>query len=183
MQEQDQWYVAVDGKTLEGTYSTEEVRQLLGEHRGKNVRVWRTGMADWADPSTLPEFHHATPAPPEAADTPAAHKAGFFRSLFDFRFEHMIALRVVPVLYGLIMVVITLIGLGYLAVGMFTAIVGITQGRESALGGMLIALVILIAVPIGWLIYAIFARLWCEILIVIFKIHENLNTIARKHGS
>jgi hypothetical protein len=63
----DTWHVVVDGEQLPGQYEREQVEELLTKYTGKQVRVWKAGMAAWADPATLPEFPAPAPAPAPAA--------------------------------------------------------------------------------------------------------------------
>ncbi len=90
---------------------------------------------------------------------------GFFRKLFDTSFSEFITPTIIRVLYILILVMITI---GALIV----FIAGLARGGSGAL-------VSLIVVPIGYLIYVILARVYMEILIVLFRIHESAAEIAR----
>jgi hypothetical protein len=91
---------------------------------------------------------------------------GFFQSLFDVSFSSLITTRVIKFIYILTMV---LIGLGALvfAISAFAAdpIVGI--------------FVLLIVAPLGALVYIVYARVFLEIIIAIFRIMEtNVELVA-----
>ncbi|MEO6324853.1 MAG: DUF4282 domain-containing protein [Thermoanaerobaculia bacterium] len=58
----EMWNVAVDGAQLPGEFDGVQVRELLARHAGQQIRLWTPGMADWADPVTLPQFKEE-PAP------------------------------------------------------------------------------------------------------------------------
>lgn len=108
----------------------------------------------------------ATPAPPPPPQPPAEQprRYGFFESLMDTTFDHLITPTMIRFLYIVAMV---LIALGALAVI-------IAAFAESAGGGV----VALILVPIFALIYLIVTRLWLELVIVIFKIRDATEEVA-----
>jgi hypothetical protein len=108
----------------------------------------------------------ATPAPPPPPQPPerAPRGDGFFESLMDTRFDHLITPTMIRFLYIAAMV---LIALGALAVI-------IAAFAESAGGGV----IALILVPIFALIYLIVTRLWLELVIVIFKIRDATEEVA-----
>ena len=105
---------------------------------------------------------------PSAAESAALAK-GFFAGLFDFSFETFVALKVIKVLYGIFLLVLALGILG----GIGAAIISIFQGSILAGLGMLIAL------PIGALVYLVMGRVCFELIIVAFKIAEDADEIAR----
>jgi hypothetical protein len=94
---------------------------------------------------------------------------GFFRSLFDFSFSSFITTKVIRALYVLLVIVISLVALVWF-------IAGLASGKA---GGILIAL---IAVPIGYVLYLVFARIWLEFLIVVFRIGEDIRAIRLEGG-
>lgn len=90
---------------------------------------------------------------------------GFFSSLFDINFNSLITPRLIKVLYVLIMVVI----------GLFALIMVISAFAADAGIGVLTLFVL---APLGALVYLIFARVYLELIIVIFKIRESLDGMA-----
>jgi Domain of unknown function (DUF4282) len=90
----------------------------------------------------------------------------FFSRLFDFTFTTSVAPSLIKILYILSLIAI---GLGLL----FIVIGGFTQG-------FLTGLVALVFGAVGALIYVILARLWLEIVIVLFRIEEYTERIANK---
>lgn len=108
----------------------------------------------------------STPAPPPPSQPPGrpVRRDGFFESLMDTRFDHLITPTMIRFLYIIAMV---LIALGALAVI-------IAAFAESAGGGI----IALILVPIFALIYLIVTRLWLELVIVIFKIRDATEEVA-----
>jgi hypothetical protein len=90
----------------------------------------------------------------------------FFTRLFDFTFTHFVTPSLIKILYILSLIVI---GLGFLVI----VIAGFTQGFLNGLLGLIFG-------GIGAVIYVILARLWLEIVIVLFRIEENTERIANK---
>ncbi len=109
------------------------------------------------------------PAPTPGSNLSAALSKGFLAGLFDFTFETFVALKVIKVLYGLFLLILALGILGFLG----AAIVSIFQGQILAGLGMLIAL------PIVALVYLVMGRVYFELIIVMFKIAEDADEIAR----
>ena len=94
------------------------------------------------------------------------HERGFLSALFDTSFSELITTKVIKVLY-----VIAIIGAGLVALGYIIA-----AFTHSAGAGVLVLLVS----PILFIVYVIIARIWLEVLIVIFRISEDVKRIADK---
>ena len=88
--------------------------------------------------------------------------------MFDFSFTEFITTKLIKFLYGLGMLLGALMALGLI-------ITGFTQ---SAIVGILF----LILSPLVFLLYVIGARVWLEIVIVIFRIAEHTADIAKNTG-
>jgi hypothetical protein len=78
-------------------------------------------------------------------------------------FESMLTPKIITAVYWLLLILCVFGGIG----SMFSGYQGFTFG--GFLGGL--------AIMLGG---AIGARIWCELLIVLFKIHENIRKIADK---
>jgi len=77
-----------------------------------------------------------------------------------FFFDAMLTPKLITLIYWLLLLVAVISGLGIMFSGMsFT----------SFIGGLL-------TIIIG----ALFARIWCELLIVLFKINDNIRRLADK---
>ena len=76
-----------------------------------------------------------------------------------FFFEQMLTPKIITVVYWLMLISVLISGI-------------VTMFAQYG-GGFLTGLGIIIGGAIG-------ARIWCELLIVLFKIHENLQKIANK---
>lgn len=95
---------------------------------------------------------------------------GFFGSLFDFSFDNFIAPKLVKFLYVLALILISLFSVIYIIVG-FAAM---ASGEDA---GALYGLIIIIFTPIGWFLFVMGARLQLELVIVMFKISEDIKDI------
>ena len=90
----------------------------------------------------------------------------FLSRLFDFSFETFITTSVIRVLYILFVVVSGLVALGWF----------IALAARGGAGGLMLGLII---APIAFILYVMMARIWLELVIVIFRIAEDINVIAR----
>ena len=93
---------------------------------------------------------------------------GFFGSLFDVSFKSLAMTKIIKVLY-----ILLLIGLGLAALFLI--------GNAAQEGGSE-ALVTIIAVVIGFLLYLMYIRLALEALIVLFNIGQNTAELVRLQG-
>ncbi len=119
----------------------------------------------------------ADPRPPlgypggAAAAGPGGGSAkGFLASLFDFSFSSFVATRVVKVLYVLIVVIAGLYALGLLALGF----------RAGTVVGLLFLLVVC---PLVFIVFVAVYRVLLEVMVVIFRMAEDLAEIRRRGGS
>jgi hypothetical protein len=109
----------------------------------------------------------STPAPPPPPQPPVEQPRrsdGFFESLMDTRFDHLITPTMIRFLY---IVAIVLLALGTLAI--------VIAGFAESGGAGILALIL---APIFALIYLIVTRLWLELIIVIFKIRDATEEVA-----
>ena len=91
---------------------------------------------------------------------------GFFGSLFDLSFTEFITTRIIKLLF-----ILAIIGSGLGALGIV-----VTASRA---GGAAIALGIILA-PIVFFLYVLCARIWLELIIVIFRIAENTGRLVEQ---
>lgn len=187
------WFVSVNNQQLPGDHGVEEVKSLMMQHKGSRILVWTTGMAQWSDPATLPQFQVAGPVPPPMVPPPMVpppygappfgsdeikKKMGLLGTLFDFSFNHFATLKILPIIYIIMMVVI---GLGVLGVIIAVGGMGIIQGIRFSSGTMVFTgLLAIILAPVGGIIYLAIFRIWFEIVIVLFKMKESIDTLAEK---
>jgi hypothetical protein len=89
---------------------------------------------------------------------------GFFGGLFDLTFTEFVTIRVIKVLF-----VLAIIISGVFAVGILIA---------GFAGGAARGLLALIGAPIVFLLYVLGARIWLEVIIVLFRIAENTGKLV-----
>ena len=87
--------------------------------------------------------------------------------LFDLSFTEFVTTRVIKILF--------MIGIVFAAIGVLALIIG---GFNAGIGkGMLF----LILSPIVFFLYVLLARIWCEIIIVMFRIAENTGKLVEQN--
>jgi len=91
---------------------------------------------------------------------------GFLGSLFDLSFTEFITTRVIKVLFILAII--------------FSAIEAVLMIVWGFGGGALTGILLLIISPIVFLVFVILARVWLELVIVIFRIAENTGRLAER---
>ncbi len=89
---------------------------------------------------------------------------GFFGKLFDLSFSEFITISIIKVLY-VIAIIGSAIGAVVLLIG------GFTKGVGAAIVGIILA-------PLVFLLYVLMARVWMELIIVLFKIADNTGKMA-----
>ena len=101
---------------------------------------------------------------------PGGGKTGFVRALFDLSFENMVATKVIKVLYVLFLF---LLGLGMVG-GVISAIMMI-----AVTGEVIVGFVMLLILPIVGAVQLILMRMYFELLVVMFKIAEDIDEVAK----
>lgn len=110
---------------------------------------------------------NSTPPPPQQPAPPAqAPASSFFGKLFDFSFQEFITLSLIKLIYALLMI---FAGLGALVF----LITMLAQGGAALVAG-------LIGAPIIFLLYIILARVYLEVLIVVFRIADNTKELVEQ---
>jgi uncharacterized protein DUF4282 len=97
----------------------------------------------------------------------ATDPKGFLGSLFDPSFDELITPRVIKVLYILFMI----------AIGLFALLFVISAFAQDTAFGVV---TLFILAPLGGLLYLILARVYLELIIVIFRIRDAADRIAAK---
>lgn len=120
----------------------------------------------------MPPGYQQQPAP---QDNSGVEKKGFFGALFDFSFSSFVTTKVLKLLYGLWMLVV----IGVLFGGIIGAIVQMTDRYGSVAVGFLM----LILAPVAAVFTLVFGRMYFELIIVAFRMAENLEEINRKTKS
>jgi len=91
---------------------------------------------------------------------------GLLGSLFDLSFTEFVTTRVIKVLYVLAIVMATIGAFGLL-------MSGIAKGGGMAFFSILLA-------PIAFFLYVLMARIWLEVIIVLFRIAENTGRLVEQ---
>jgi len=115
--------------------------------------------------AATPPPYAAQPQPVYGGYPAGGQEPGFFAKLFDFSFENFITPTIIKALFIIYIVVVALISLAMV-------IVAFTQ---SALVGIL---TLIVGVPIFGFIYILVGRVWLELVIIFFRIHENTEALA-----
>ncbi len=94
---------------------------------------------------------------------------GFFGSLFDFSFTDFITTSIIKVLY-----ILAVIGSAIAAI--IVLISGLGGGGAEALLAIILA-------PVMFILYVILARIWMEVILVLFRIAENTGKLVEQNES
>jgi len=89
---------------------------------------------------------------------------GFLGSIFDLSFTEFITIRIIKFLF--------ILGIILAALGTLLLIV---TGFSKGIGAGILSLVLS---PLIFLIYVLLARIWCEMIIVIFRIAEHTGRLV-----
>jgi hypothetical protein len=205
---ESRWFLSVDGQQ-EGDFSLEEVRAKIQKNQGRRILVWTQGMSQWADPADLPQFKTATaPGPaPAPAPTPAPapgpstipergpttveeravpkidkeaikEQAGILKSLLDFRFQNFVTGKIIPIVYIILIVVIALGVLAAILVSGFGGLISAIRFESFTMA--ITALATIIIAPLVGVLYIALVRIWFEVLIIIFRIKEDLTKLVER---
>ncbi len=94
----------------------------------------------------------------------SGHRDGFIASLFDLSFHDFVTPKIIKVLF-----ILALIGIGFGTLIMI--IVGFGRGFVAGI-------LFLILAPILGFVYILLARLWLEVVVVLFRIEEHTGAMA-----
>ncbi|WP_017604584.1 DUF4282 domain-containing protein [Nocardiopsis alkaliphila] len=135
-----------------------------GGHPGMDSGGYHQGLGQGYGAQQAQPGYTAAPATP-------AGGTSFFGALFDFSFREFVTSRVIKVLY-----VLWLIGIG----------LGVVSGLVSAIASMslnfFVGFLMLLAVLVGGAIAVLLSRVVLELLIVVFRISEDLGAIRQRGG-
>ncbi len=111
-------------------------------------------------------------APPGGGMSAEALKKGFVGAMFDFSFNNYVTPKIVKVLYGIWLLMAGLVLIGGILSGFYQFI----DKYGSAVAGLFQ----IVVAPFAAILIMILGRVYMEVLIVLFKIAENLGDINRK---
>jgi hypothetical protein len=200
---EETYFVAVDGRQLDGEQDMGQVRQICSQYAGRQVMVWNESLGSWTDPKTLPSFRvSAAPAPapapvPAPAPAPTRHPAapreapvaaaaaatgaamgnvmtedaGALKGILDFKFENLVAPKLIRVLYIVLVVLCGLGALGGILSGLQTMVSGI---RFGVFGVTVTGIVMMVVGPVLAVFYLALMRVLFEGVHVLFQVREKL---------
>jgi hypothetical protein len=93
-------------------------------------------------------------------------------SLVDFKFEKLIAQKVIRVLYAIVFALLTL----YVVVGVIAVVIAF---RDS--GTPILALLAVAGVILLYFLVLLFTRVWYESMIIRFQMAEDIREIRKKY--
>jgi hypothetical protein len=93
-------------------------------------------------------------------------ESGFLEALFDFTFSQFVTVKVVRVLYVIMLIV-----------AVFAAVVIVFSLFSE---GLLFGLFSILLAPLGFLVVMLVARVWLEMLVVLFRVADYLREINSK---
>ena len=91
---------------------------------------------------------------------------GLLGSIFDLSFTEFITIRIIKFLF--------ILGIIFAAIGTLVLIV---TGFSNGIGAGIVSLVLS---PLIFLVYVLLARIWCEMILVIFRIAENTGRLVEQ---
>ena len=91
---------------------------------------------------------------------------GFFGALFDFSFTEFVTTKIIKVLFALAIIGSAIMAVFYIAASF---------SSSSGLG-----ILVLLLSPVIFIVYVILARVWLELIIVLFRIAEHVSEMAKK---
>ncbi|MEI6634430.1 MAG: DUF4282 domain-containing protein [Chlamydiota bacterium] len=94
---------------------------------------------------------------------------GSIGMLFDLSFTEFVTTRIIKILF--------IIGVAFAAIWAFVLIVG---GFNAGAGR---GILFLIVSPVVFLLFVLIARIWCELIIVVFRIAENTSRLVEQGKS
>ena len=103
-------------------------------------------------------------------------QAGILKSLLDFRFEHFVTGKIIPVIYIILVIVIALAVVGAIIVTGFGGLISAIRFESFTMA--ITALGTIILAPLVGVLYLALLRIWFEFLIIVFRIKQDLTTLV-----
>ena len=91
---------------------------------------------------------------------------GFLGSIFDLSFTEFITIRIIKFLF--------ILGVIFAAIGTLVLIV---TGFSNGIGAGIVSLILS---PLIFLVYVLLARVWCEMILVVFRIAEHTGRLVEQ---
>ena len=157
-----QWQVGIDGQQS-GPFPLDHLKRLIAEGRiPPQALVWKPGMTEWKPWAQVPELSagggQTIPERPRAAAPDAQQGPSALGDFLSFR--RMVTPLIVQIIFWIGVALCALAGLVSLVSG----------GMGGGLGLMISGLITLVVGPLV-------VRLYCELVIIVFRMYETLNDI------
>lgn len=107
-------------------------------------------------------------------------KMSFLGSLFDLKFTQFVTLRVIPVLYTISLVLISIVAVIYFFIALIGGFAAFSDDDAGAPLGVGLLLVAFLVVPLIWLLYVVLTRVIYEFFLSIVRIAENTDPRHRR---
>ena len=109
-----------------------------------------------------------------------APKTSFLGSLFDLKFTQFVTLRVIPVLYTISLVLISIVAVIYFFVALIAGFAAFGDDDTGPAFGVFLLLVAFVVVPLIWLLYVVLTRVIYEFFLSIVRIADNTDPRHRR---
>jgi hypothetical protein len=165
----NQWMVS-DAGQQQGPFALDELKQMIRDGRlSPAALVWTPGMTEWKSWNQVPELggtDHATPRP-----TPDFPPARFSPTSLPDRATLMEYLVFRKMITPLIIQIIFWLGIAAVGIGCLVMLIGgLVSGGLAIVAGLFGSL-------IAFVLGAVTVRVYCELLIVAFRILDTLGEI------
>lgn len=107
----------------------------------------------------------------------------FLKSLFDWRFESFVAMKVIRIVYVIVIVLAVVYTLVALFMGLGTGVTLMSQGGSSSFLGLIFILAALILSPLVGILILAFYRIFFELIVIIFSIGNDVKKIVSGQGT
>jgi len=107
-------------------------------------------------------------------------KTSFLGSLFDLKFTQFVTLRVIPVLYTISLVLISIVAVIYFFVALIAGFAAFGDDDTGPAFGVFLLLVAFVVVPLIWLLYVVLTRVIYEFFLSIVRIADNTDPRHRR---
>jgi hypothetical protein len=150
-------YQAQDPQYGAGPYQTQEPQYGAGPYQTQDPQQ---GYGNYGQQPSQPTYQQQMYQQPKTTGN------GFFARLFDLSFDHYVTTSVIKVIF---IVIVVLQGLSALSFVASAFVANTTAG-----------IITFLIAPIVWFFAVLLTRVWMELLIVIFKIKEDLGVIRAR---
>jgi hypothetical protein len=166
----NQWMVS-DAGQQQGPFTLDQLKQTIQDGRlSPAALVWTPGMTEWKAWKEVPELGVQESQSPRPAAAPAPHRSSPLPAMDRSEIVDYLFFR--KMITPLIIQIIFWLGIAGVAIGSLTVLVG-----ALASGSVLMILFGLLVSLFAFALGAVTVRVYCELLVVVFRILETLAEI------